>query len=208
MSPTVTDLAAALAKAQGEMGGAVKDSANPFFKSKYADLASVMEACRAPLAKHGLSVVQSPSADGARVSVETILLHTSGQWIRGTATAAAKDDGPQSIGSAITYLRRYALQSFAGVAPEDDDGEAATHRNGNASVSRPVKAAPVGYDEWVTGLTACADDGQEALRTSWEASPKPLREHITATAPTTWTLLKAKAQAADAKKAKAVKGAA
>ena len=130
-SQAINELAAALAHAQGEMENAVRDSSNPFFKSKYADLASVREACRVPFAKHGLSVVQSPSSDGSCVSVETLLLHVSGQWIRGTASARAKDDQPQSIGSAITYLRRYALQSFAGVAPEDDDGEAATSRNGN-----------------------------------------------------------------------------
>lgn len=212
MSTDIKDLAAALAKAQGEMGGAVKDSANPFFKSKYADLSSVMDACRGPLAKHGLSVVQSPSSDGARVSVETLLLHTSGQWIRGVASASAKDDQPQSIGSAITYLRRYALQSFAGVAPEDDDAEAATNRSkapaGQASAFRRGEdrekpsapnggdsghKEPPGYAAWLDELAACAFEGKEQLRLRWEASPKPFREHITRTAPEAWAAMKAKA---------------
>lgn len=124
-SEQIGELAAALAKAQGEMGGAKKDAANPFFKSKYADLASVWEACRAALSKNGLCVVQAPSADGPKVSVETMLAHTSGQWIKDTLTVQAKDDGPQAVGSAITYLRRYAMQGMTGVAPEDDDGNEA-----------------------------------------------------------------------------------
>jgi NAD-specific glutamate dehydrogenase len=115
----------ALAKAQGDIESAQKDSANPFFKSKYADLASVWDACRAPLAKNGLAVIQFPRADGNVVTVETRLVHSSGQWIEGELTAVAKDDGPQSIGSIVTYLRRYSLQSIVGVAPEDDDGNAA-----------------------------------------------------------------------------------
>jgi hypothetical protein len=107
-SEQINEIASALAKAQGEMAGAVKDSANPFFKSKYADLASVWDACRAPLSNNGLAVLQSPTADGMKVSVETTLLHSSGQWIRDTLSVSAKEDSPQAVGSAITYLRRYA----------------------------------------------------------------------------------------------------
>ena len=129
-SEHINELAAALAKAQGEIEGAHKDSANPFFKSKYADLASVWEACRVPLSKNGLAIVQLPRADGNAVTMETRLLHSSGQWLEGELTAVAKDEGPQSIGSAVTYLRRYMLQSVTGVAPEDDDGTAATDQAG------------------------------------------------------------------------------
>lgn len=133
-SEQVNEIAGALAKAQGEMEGAVKDSANPFFKSKYADLASVWDACRKPLSSNGIAVVQSPSTDGARVTVDTMLLHTSGQWMRGSITVTAKDDSPQTVGSATTYLRRYSLQAFAGIAPEDDDAEAAEGRKAPVSV--------------------------------------------------------------------------
>ena len=119
MSESVQELATALAKAQGAMEGAIRESSNPFFKSKYADLKSVWGACRGPLTTHGLSVVQSPSTDGVKVSVETLLLHQSGQWIKGTVSVSAKEDSPQAIGSCISYLKRYALQSFVGVAPED-----------------------------------------------------------------------------------------
>jgi hypothetical protein len=127
-SPTIGSLAKALSAAQSEMQGAIKDSSNPFFKSKYADLASVWEACRAALTKNGIAVVQSPSADGAKVSVTTLLCHESGEWVSGTLTSTAKDESPQSLGSCVTYLRRYGISALVGIAPEDDDGEAAQGR--------------------------------------------------------------------------------
>lgn len=123
-SEQINELAAALSKAQGEMKGAVKDATNPFFKSKYADLASVWEAFRGPFSKNGLSLVQSPRFQDSLVFVESLLLHTSGQWISGEVSAQPKDHSPQAVGSTITYLRRYAAQSIAGVCPEDDDANA------------------------------------------------------------------------------------
>ena len=138
-SDPLNELAAALAAAQALIVGAVKDSENPFFQSSYPDLASVWDACRLPLTTNGIAVIQSPSTEGARVSVDTLLVHTSGQWVHGSVSVTAKEDSPQAVGSAITYLRRYALQSFAGIAPIDDDGEAAEAR-GNGL--RPVPPAP------------------------------------------------------------------
>jgi hypothetical protein len=128
-SPTIGALAAALAKVQGEIKGAVKDSTNPFFKSRYADLSSVKDACQEALTKHSIAVIQSPSAEGPRVSLTTILAHESGEWVSGTITATAKDESAQSVGSVITYLRRYALASMVGVTAEDDDGESAQPRH-------------------------------------------------------------------------------
>lgn len=149
MSDELKDLAAALSKAQADIMGASKDSQNPFFKSRYADLASIWAACRGPLTKNGLSVVQLPGRfkDGC-VEVTTILLHASGQSIRETistpvppATNKAGDilapADPQIVGSAITYLRRYALAAMVGVAPEEDDGEASSARNSNAKPAKP-----------------------------------------------------------------------
>lgn len=128
-SEQVNEIAAALAKAQKVMKGAKKDSANPFFKSSYADLASVADACREPLADNEIAVVQGPATlENGEVAVTTMLVHSSGQWMRETLSVKPKDDGPQAMGSVITYLRRYALAAFAGVAPEDDDGEAAEGR--------------------------------------------------------------------------------
>jgi len=133
-SDSIDNLAAALAKAQGAIEHAAKDAANPFFRTKYADLASVWDAIRKPLAENGLSIAQPVMVEGSAVTVTTILMHESGQWISSDLTMQAqrqlKDGGgwekldtPQAIGSVITYARRYALAAMAGVAPEDDDGE-------------------------------------------------------------------------------------
>ena len=127
-SPGIAQLATALALAQGEIEGASKDRENPHFRSKYADLASCWDACRAPLSKHGLSVVQLPRSEGATVTVTTMLLHKSGEYISEAMTMTAQDSKPQSVGSALTYARRYGLSAVVGIAPEDDDAEAATGR--------------------------------------------------------------------------------
>jgi hypothetical protein len=113
-SRTIGQLAAALAKAQGEIQGASKDKTNPHFKSSYADLASVWEACRAALSKAGLSVLQPVFADGARVTVTTIVAHGSGEWMSTDLTMTAGANTPQGVGSCITYARRYALASMVG----------------------------------------------------------------------------------------------
>ena len=136
-SESIKELATALAKAQGEMTGAKKDSANPFFKSTYADLASVVEAIRVPFAKHGLSYLQrTHESTASEVRVETILMHSSGEWISSgiLAVPVTKADA-QGYGSALTYCRRYSL-GLVGVAPEDDDGNAAAK-----AAPPPVKKA-------------------------------------------------------------------
>ena len=127
-SENINELAKALCGAQGLILPASKDSSNPFFKSKYADLAAVWEVARDPLYKNGLSVSQHPTADGNVVTVETVVTHSSGQWMSSKLTMTAKDASPQAIGSCITYIRRYSLSSILGIASEeDDDGNAATH---------------------------------------------------------------------------------
>lgn len=190
-SENINEIAGALAKAQAEMGGAVKDSANPFFKSKYADLASVRDACLPALTKHGIAVIQSPSAEGAKVSVVTLLAHSSGQWFRGEASCIAKDDSPQSVGSATTYLRRYALQSFAGVAPEDDDAEAAQGRGKSSFMMAPPE--PDGFKDWVLSLEGAAVKGTPTLQSMWKASKAEFRQHLTTTNPKAWERMKADA---------------
>ena len=127
-SPTIAALAAALVKAQSAMGGAKKDSTNPHFRTAYADLASVWDACRAPLANAGLSVVQLVSSDAAHAIIETILAHSSGEWVSSTLAVPLTKADAQGLGSAITYGRRYALAAIVGVCPADDDGEAAVAR--------------------------------------------------------------------------------
>lgn len=127
-SDSIAALAAALSKAQGSMTGATKHADNPFFKSKYADLASVWDACREPLSTNGLAVVQTvdDANDNGRIAVETVLMHASGEWISGRIAMKPVKDDPQAFGSAITYARRYGLQAIVGIAPEDDDGNAAS----------------------------------------------------------------------------------
>jgi hypothetical protein len=127
-SEQINELAGALAKAQGKITGALKDSANPFFKSKYADLASVWDACRSALSENGLAIVQQTESDDSGVFVITTLAHSSGQWMRSRLRLTPKDDSPQAMGSAITYGRRYALAAAVGVAQVDDDGNAASGR--------------------------------------------------------------------------------
>lgn len=161
MSTTVAQLAGALSKAQASITGAVKDSDNPFFHSKYADLATVWDACRSALTVNKLSIVQTPrtmftseavietvqkagSEPRNRVKVATTveltttLLHESGEWVQGTVAAMLANADPQSIGSAITYLRRYGLSAIVGIAQVDDDGNAAV----SAPTSEARKATP------------------------------------------------------------------
>jgi hypothetical protein len=121
------ELFTALAKMQGEVENATKGSLNPHFKSKYADLAEVLNTVRPVLAANGLSVIQSPSFDGSTCHVTTTLAHSSGGYITGTMSCVpAKQDG-QGIGAATTYLRRYSLAAVCGVAQADDDGQTASH---------------------------------------------------------------------------------
>jgi len=121
------ELFTALAKMQGAVENATKGSLNPHFKSKYADLAEVLNTVRPVLAVNGLSVIQSPSFDGGICHVTTTIAHSGGGYITGTMSCVpAKQDG-QGIGAATTYLRRYSLAAVCGIAQEDDDGNTAAH---------------------------------------------------------------------------------
>lgn len=129
MSEQISELCKALSKVQGELHGAVKDSNNPFYKSKYADLQSVWEACRESLCKNGFSVSQVvKTSDGVCVLV-SYLLHSSGQWISSEYPLHPVKDDPQGFGSCVTYARRYSLAALVGVYQVDDDAESAMNRN-------------------------------------------------------------------------------
>jgi hypothetical protein len=139
-SENIGELAKALAAAQGEMNAASKDATNPHFKTRYADLASIMDACRGPLTKHGLAVTQLPGRDEAgQVTLTTTLMHASGQYISSTIGVRPAQENPQVVGSILTYLRRYTLASVVGVVSDDDDGEAASH-TARSAPQRPVEA--------------------------------------------------------------------
>ena len=143
-SEEIAKLATALAKAQGAIEDAEKDSLNPHFKARYADLAAVRRAVRKPLADNAISVIQLPRSNGDYVEVETILLHESGEFIGETLTVPLAVKTPQGLGSALSYARRYSLMSILGVAAsDDDDAEGAMVRSSNGPPPKPpAKTAP------------------------------------------------------------------
>jgi len=127
-SESINELASALCNAQGQMGGAVKDSANPFFKSSYADLTSVIKAIKQPFADNGLSYTQFPVTDENGMGVCTRLMHVSGQWLEGQFTLPVVKRDPQAASSSLTYARRVSLSAIAGIPTADDDAESAMLR--------------------------------------------------------------------------------
>jgi hypothetical protein len=129
-SESIAAISKALVGFQADVKAVPKTATNPFYSSKYAPLDAIIETIKEPMRKHGLSLVQLPDDDG----LTTILAHTSGEFFKATAPLNAKDGTPQAQGSAITYMRRYALSAALGLATEDDD-------DGN-SASRKAKASP------------------------------------------------------------------
>ena len=129
-SDKIDKLASALSKAQSEMKGAEKKSINPFFNSGYADLHTVIESSFPHLTKNGLSVVQGNESRPGEFFVTTMLLHESGQWIKSKLKMPVEKATAQSVGSVITYGRRYGLSAITGIAQYDDDGNAASQSKG------------------------------------------------------------------------------
>jgi hypothetical protein len=161
------ELATAMAKAQAEIKAALKDSKNPHFKSSYADLTSVWDACRTALTKNGLSVVQIPNFEGDEVWLETRLLHASGESISGRYPLRPQQQTPQGYGSALTYARRYSLAAMVGVvADEDDDGNAASNRG---NYEPPARQAPR-VDPTMAKAKSYVDDAITAIGTLTDAA--------------------------------------
>ena len=132
-------VSAALVLAQQAMLPLIKDSANPFFKSKYADLQAVTEACYPALQANGICVMQSAESLGAAgINIKTRLLHKSGQFIETDCAIPPAGQDPQKYGSAVTYGRRYGLQAAVGLAAIDDDGEGAMNRNAQKPVTTAI----------------------------------------------------------------------
>ena len=127
-SETIGALAKAIALAQLEVENAIKDTKNEFFKSSYADLAAVLNVIRPVFSKHNIAIVQLPSFAAPIASVETMLIHESGEFISNVCSSPVGKQDAQGIGSAITYLRRYSLAAFCGIAQEDDDGNGASDK--------------------------------------------------------------------------------
>jgi hypothetical protein len=143
-SESIDQLAAAMSAAQGAIEDAVADSQNPHFRSSYADLSSVRAAIRKPLAANGLSIVQFPTMIDGRHALTTRLMHKSGQWIEADAILNIDKPTMQGLGSAITYMRRYALAAVTGIAQADDDGNEATRYPAQRTPSpqAPMPQAP------------------------------------------------------------------
>ena len=129
-SESINEIAAALAKAQGGMKSAVKDSLNPHFKSKYADMSSVKDAIGDTLVKVGIAVIQAHDIlENGTLVLRTRLIHTSGQWLESTYPVRPVKDDPQGLSAATTYARRVTLSSILSIVSDvDDDGETASGR--------------------------------------------------------------------------------
>ncbi len=138
-SQSISKISGALLSAQKKIGAASKESVNPFFKSKYADLGAVMECCKQALNESGISVLQPVVIENNIACVETTLLHESGEFITGCQPIVCKQEhDPQAQGSAITYARRYSLQSMLFIPAEDDDGNKATNGNSQHQQKQPA----------------------------------------------------------------------
>lgn len=172
-SEPFNELAAALAKAQGDFGPLVKGRENPHFKSRYADLAAVLDVIRAPLAEHALCYVQGEVLDdtGRPVRLVTRLMHSSGQWVETDYPISVTDSrggsAAQAVGSALTYARRYSLQALFGLAAEDDDGEAAQGRARDNR--RDDSGPPRQHQEEPAPLVARANKLAATLPGGWAA---------------------------------------
>ena len=170
-SDSIAALADALSKAQSEMTGAKKSADNPFFKSKYSDLATVIESFHKPFATHGLSFVQSPGFVDGMICVTTRIMHSSGEWIEGDCILPPTKADVHGYASAISYGRRYGIQSMVGVpsVSDDDDGNAAVkhqddtpahriNRNRAQEYSKQIEDAL--YNEDALGLRQLNDELQ------------------------------------------------
>lgn len=136
-STEIKQISKAIVNAQPEISAALKDSTNPHFRSKYADLTAVWHACKDVLKQHKLAVIQffEPCDKDNHILTVTRLIHESGEWMEGKLLLPYKDNNPQNVGSAITYARRYSLSSMLGiVTEEDDDGNQASQQ----AYSKPI----------------------------------------------------------------------
>jgi hypothetical protein len=166
-SETIGALAASLAKAQGSLNAALKDSKNPHLKNKYADLASIWNAAREPLAANELAVIQTTDDSEGGQYLVTTLAHSSGEWIRGrlkigTEGANKGVNTNQALGSSISYMRRYALAAIVGVIQDDDDGNASSGHNNNQQRQQEPPPRPR-IDPKKQALIAAIQKGEETL---------------------------------------------
>ena len=161
-------IATAMVKAQKEFGPALKSSTNPYFTSKYADLAACVEAVIDALNNNGIALIQKCHESDTGVNVETLLLHESGESLScGVLHVPASKQDPQGYGSALTYARRYSLMAACGIAPEDDDGNAASRTARNPLDSIPKLAGvPIPTPKAKVDLETIKEDIPSSVKTT------------------------------------------
>lgn len=177
-SEQINELATSLAKAQSEMRPAEFDKVNPHFKTKYSSLNAIWEACRLPLSKHGLSVIQMVDCVGEQLVLVTTLAHSSGQFITSLIPMVGSKEKPQTIGSLLTYYRRYSLSSMVGItSDEDDDGNQAQENCLNKKPD-PAKPTPAQIKEIQSVVAQCSpefikwiSEQMQQMNTSFENMP-------------------------------------
>lgn len=185
-------IAASMVKAQKEFGPALKTSTNPHFKSRYADLSACVEAVIDALNSNGIAMLQQTKHDDIGVSVQTVFLHDSGEsWESGWLHVPAAKQDPQGYGSALTYARRYSLMAACGIAPEDDDGNAAS-KPATKAQPKQTKEPPfdidmaLGYIRGAETLDDVKDRGRQVWSQTQDkahhAKIKALVEELTAAA--------------------------
>ena len=150
----MSDAIKALVKAQKSMGAVLKNASNPHLKSKYADLGSVLDACQSALHDNGFAVMQPCGKDQEGAYVETVLAHESGESFASRVYLVIGKQDMQGVGSAITYARRYGLLGMAGLAPEDDDGNAAAKAAPTATEAKRTDPKPPTLSERADRLEA------------------------------------------------------
>jgi hypothetical protein len=177
-SDSITAIAPALVKAQALIEDAVKDSSNPAFRSKYADLSAVLAVIRKPMADNDLCVLQSPDRSDGGVEVETRILHKSGEWISQSCFIPITKWDAHGTGSGITYGRRYGLMAIFCIGTEDDDGNTAV-QSGPAAPAKKV-APKVNIEKVLDAGKAAAANGTDALRDWYKGLPNDERGAIDA----------------------------
>ena len=156
------NIATALVKAQKAFGPALKTATNPHFRSRYADLSACVEAVIDALNDNGIAMIQKCYDCNTGIMIETVFIHESGEMLEcGILQVPASKQDPQGYGSALTYARRYSLMAACGIAPEDDDGNAAS------------KKQPIASNEMADHIIAIQDSkDEESLKTAYQLAYK------------------------------------
>ena len=164
-SESIAALAKAIALSQLHVENALKSSTNPHFKSKYADLAEILNTVRPVFSANGIAIVQTPTFESGVASVETMLCHESGEFISSVCSSPVSKQDAQGVGSAITYLRRYSLAAMCGIAQEDDDGQHAVQEPQTQRQAPSRKLSNAEREMGVADMKGAPDEA--ALKQVW-----------------------------------------